>query len=1207
MSLTSGAGSGEVPTVPVGAASKQELQSARLGVRDFMLAALRAELVGPRPGLPAVQSGVGSHAGEEILRPQDSPRLRYGAGILFPQRSALSAQDSVPAAGPDAQGGDEEPPSEAAPRTAGEEDQQDSGAAASVRGPRSEADTEQEVNRANEYLPSAMGLTALVQIPSGGLRVRVRMARYVKNELQDRGWIGKDGEYHPYQAWWRVPIADEVLVPREMLLSPNAHPKEWHLKVGTKDISASIHVFSRPLVSDDSRARAGHDARMVTVTLLNRTEAASSRPKDEECLFQCSFAVDDPGGSGCFLEYPEREEMSNVPDEAALRLLYRNRRIHAVGHGCAPEWRLRGEPSPEWATSTERQTSSENYVPKNSGAAIVWTEVVPAYEERPVVPRELSGLHLSMRILADEESGTPVQLCRQLVAAYRAWIKTEEERIDAGEIPEDMLKTARSNLAQCGRCLERMEDGIMLLETDQRTRRAFALMNRAMLLQQLHYQLASEGRRAWSQKGSQLVLDSPYTPPDYSAAQNAWRPFQLAFILMNMRGLVQPGSPDRVVVDVIWFPTGGGKTEAYLGLTALALFLRRLRNPSNGGTTALMRYTLRLLTAQQYQRAASLICACEKIRREDPHSLGDTRVTIGLWVGGSVTPNKELDAVVELRRLWREGSGNPFVLLSCPWCGAEMGPVKKGGGYETPGYSLLSAPNRVRFICSDQACEFSKNLGLPMLVIDEHIYSEPPSLLLGTVDKFALLPWYPQSASLFGMSPGGQHSPPELIIQDELHLISGPLGSMVGLYETLVDVLCHDRNGIPAKVIASTATISRAAEQVRSLYGRDALLFPPQGLEAGESFFAHISSRHPGRLFVGVFPTGLPSQQTAMVRVLSTLLQAPASCVESNPAAIDPYWTLVGYFNSIRELGSTATLVSADIREYLSVTHERLGMAAVWGADAASRRRFITSRGSLELTGRVSGNIITEALQQLFVRYEGPEKSRGEGTRPEDRRDPPVDVCLATNMIQVGLDVPRLGLMVVAGQPKMTSEYIQASSRVGRGPPGLVVAVYSPSKPRDRSHYEHFRAYHQSIYRYVEPTSVTPFALPVRERALHALIIALSRFWGGTQMRDSPAGGPSTALEDRVRETLLARVHIVDADEEPATLDMIRRFIAEWRRLPPSRYGNFGPPDQTTPMMYPSGSQALPAWQDRAHATPSSLRNVDAECDAKVVTSYPRP
>lgn len=1185
-------------------------------VRQFVVEALRKELIGPSPGLPAVQSGIGRESlpGEEILRPQDSPRLRYGAGILFPQRSAVPTQDAVAGAQEDEAAAAQET---AAALIGGDARLGQGAPLGLVPGARSEADTEQEVNRANEYLPSAIGLTALVQIPPAGLRIRVRAARYVKGELAGRGRTDEKGDYHSHNAWWRVPIEAEVRVPSDVLMSRDGTPREFAIATGTPDLSAAVHVFSRSLarpqgtpISSTRDARNDSGQRMVTVTLLNRTRSDGLRPRDEDCLFQCRFAVEAANGGPCFVPYPDREAGIIDADEASLRLLYRDRHVHAVGHGCAPDWRSSvNAPSTEWDDSGAATTTEQH----GTAAWRVWTEAVAAYEIRPVLPEELPGVDFSMRVLSGADGAATLQLCRRLVDAYDHWIMTMRERLANGEVPADMAHAGGDNIARCEDCRQRIAAGIDLLQSSVRARKAFALMNRAMLMQQLHYRLGSEDERKWVREGRQLTLERPYSPPDYALATNKWRPFQLAFILMNLRSLVEPGSTERSLVDVIWFPTGGGKTEAYLGLTAYALFWRRLRNPANVGTTALMRYTLRLLTAQQYQRAASLICACEYIRREDQDSLGETPFTIGLWVGGTVTPNKERDAVRELRMLLQDGSNNPFVILSCPWCGAQMGPVRSGGAFETPGYALLQNPRRVRFVCADRDCPFSDKRGLPLLVIDEQIYKEPPTLLIATVDKFALLPWYPESAALFGMALGGTTSPPDLIIQDELHLISGPLGSMVGHYETLIDTFCRSREGIPAKIIASTATISRAAEQVRALYAREAVLFPPQGLNAGESFFAREANDQPGRLYVGVFPSGLPSQQTAMVRVMSALLQAPASAPIDDPAALDPYWTLVAYFNSIRELGSAATLVSADIREYLGITYERYGFTPQWGDEAAGRRRFLNPRGSLELTGRVSGRTVIEALQQLFVRYEGA-RTRTEPRpiarplRPADaeRHDPAVDVCLATNMIQVGLDVPRLGLMLVAGQPKTTSEYIQATSRVGRTTPGLVVTVYSPSKPRDRSHYEHFRAYHESIYRYVEPTSVTPFAVPVRERALHALIVALVRIWADGSLRNQPNGGPGAALAHLVRDTLLARVRAVDADESEESAAMIDRIIAEWRRLPPARYGDFAPPDITVPLIYPSGSQPLPIWQDRARATPSSLRNVDAECDAIVLTLFPR-
>jgi hypothetical protein len=330
---------------------------------------------------------------------------------------------------------------------------------------------------------------------------------------------------------------------------------------------------------------------------------------------------------------------------------------------------------------------------------------------------------------------------------------------------------------------------------------------------------------------------------------------------------------------LIWFPTGGGKTEAYLGLTAFAILWRRLEDAENSGTTVLMRYTLRLLTTQQFQRAASLICACELIRRNNSRRLGDDRISIGLWVGQGVTPNKQSEAIAALNSLLAHGKDNPFVVLTCPWCGAAMGPVRFERAYKTPGYKRIAG--KVIFRCEEPSCDFRNEDGLPLHVIDEAIYAERPTLLIGTVDKFAMLPWNADGRRLFGFDSDERLSPPDLVIQDELHLISGALGSMVGIYEGTIDALCRSRRGsdhLPAKIVASTATICRAPEQVRSLYARDIFLFPPQGLRAADSFFAHEVQDVPGRLYVGVFGSALGSHVTAQVRVLSALLQRSSLC-----------------------------------------------------------------------------------------------------------------------------------------------------------------------------------------------------------------------------------------------------------------------------------------------------------------------------------------
>lgn len=1146
-------------------------------VREYITDFLRRELIGPDPGLPAVQLNR-----EEILRPQDPPRLRYSSGVLFPLSSGVTAQDDAEK--------DEVEAASVVDFSTEEMEGVEEVTGMEPGDPHSEAvETDQGINLANEYLPSAMGLSALVEIPQQ-LRVRIAAARYEKDEIDGAGRINHEGDYVPYLAHWRIPIDAEFFFDRDELVGDSIQFAERLLQVDDDGTVLKFQVLSRPYApgeSDgDSNSAPARHLRIVTFSLINGIEARSFKPKDDECFFQCRFTVDTPSGEACFMEYPERPGPPVDEEEASLRLLYRHRKVFAVGHGCAPEWE---EPAEDalGATTTVR------------------TETLPTYEVRPVVPVPIPDLELSMLVLSDPDNDETLDICRRLANEYRKWIEKEEARI-VDEVPEILQGTAYDHMNKCRTCLERIEYGIRLLDETKLVRKAFAMMNKAMLMQQIHYRLSSENVREWVTCGRTLELDRPFIAPKYDDSSTwqifhpertgNWHPFQLAFILMNLRSIAEPECDEREVVDLIWFPTGGGKTEAYLGLTAFTILLRRLNRPENAGSTVLMRYTLRLLTTQQYQRAASLICALEYLRRQRSVILGPKPITIGLWVGSGVTPNREVDANKAFDGLLKGERENPFVMLSCPWCGARMGPVRNQRRVECRGYRKLMRPTRIRFICDDKNCTFSDDMGLPLHVIDEAIYEDPPTLLIGTVDKFAMLPWKPRSRSLFGLVHE-EFDPPELIIQDELHLISGPLGSMVGHYETVIELLCerdHEGVRIPAKIVASTATISRASEQIAALYGREeSLLFPPQGLRAGDSFFAKENEKSSGRAYLGVFAMALPSHVTAQIRVLSCLLQAVKTVEVTDEKRRDPYWTLMVYFNSLRELGHAATLIRADIREYLNAVWDRLGLTRVLGGkETASRRRFINH--ALELTSRIHSSRIPETLQELFNLYGGNGDIR------------PVDVCLATNMIQVGLDVPRLSLMALVGQPKTTSEYIQATSRVGRRDPGLVVTIYNPARPRDRSHYEHFRAYHHGLYQHVEPTSVTPFAIPVRERALHALVVTLVRFWGDNHERSYPNNPhPRDALFDKIRDAVLDRVQCVDPDQLQEATNQLDRIIDEWKRVPPSKYGDFALPTKEVPLMHPSGTQQLPSWCNRSIPTPTSMRNVDAACDAQEIATYP--
>lgn len=1127
--------------------------SETLRARDFIVDFLRKELVGPSPGHPAVQID-----GEEILRPQDPPRQRYGAGILFPMKAQVISQDET-AEGEDVTGDAESP----------EQDEivasQDGSETVPVEISPGETppETDRDVTLANEFLPSAMGLSALVEVPER-LLVNVSVGVYENEELKWETRRDKEGrEYFP-KAWWRRAIDRSVdLTSAELLGSVSAIVEKPVLEENGKP-ALVLHVVSRPHPQSEQSG----GTRLITFTLVNRRLRQNKAPDNSDCFFQCGFSVRDADGKLPFLAYPERSRDPEDPDELSLQLLYLHRQTFAIGHGCAPEW---NEPS-------------------NGRTARIRTEVLPTYDLKPVLPTQVEGLDLRMNELASNEPDVASALCGRLADEYEDWISERERETDERSDLSPALKgTARTHMGNCRECLRRMREGILLLQQDSDVERAFRLMNEAMLMQQIHYAISSQSTRSWISKSGGLEIERPFHPPSYDDPNRMWRPFQLAFILMNLRAITDPACPERDLVDVIWFPTGGGKTEAYLGLSAFTMFLRRLRNPDHAGTSILMRYTLRLLTTQQFQRAASLICACEVIRRREVQTLGPERFSIGLWVGGEVSPNTEENAIRTLRQLQLGRGVNKFIMLSCPWCGAAMGPQQVGRSTRCKGYRKLAHPARVRLICEDPDCDFNSGDGLPLAVIDEQIYESPPTLLIGTVDKFAMLAFQPPARRMFGIDTSWP--PPELIIQDELHLISGPLGSMVGHYETVVDALCVDeREGarIRAKIIASTATISRAESQVKGLYGRPAFLFPPQALKAGDSFFAEEREDKVGRLYVGVFATALPSHVTAQVRTMGALLQAPKLFAASTPDVIDPYWTMMGYFNSLRELGHAATLIRADIREFLNAMWDRLGLRLdVARAAAIDPRRFINR--DVELTSRVQSSEIPGILQQLFSPYDSSSASEA------------IDVCFATNMIQVGLDVPRLSLMTIIGQPKMTSEYIQASSRVGRDVerPGIVVTNYNPFKPRDRSHYEHFRSYHHGIYKHVEPTSVTPFAVPVRERALHALVVILSRFWGGEDLRAKPTNPPDPGVIRSIKETIRERVMSADPDEWPGTENLIDAIIRKWSDAPPPRYGGFGPPSEEMPLMYPAGAQRHPLWYDWPFPTPSSMRNVDADCAAR--------
>ncbi len=1130
--------------------------------RDFVIDFLKREVVGPDAGYPATQLN-----GEEIIL--DSPKNRYGAGILFPKKSVQLVQvigsetDQKVAEDASNDSAEDQPPLQDTEKFADPPDE-----------------VEQEVALTNEYLPSAMGLSTLIEVPSE-LLIEIRTARYVKGppiSVSSGTYTKKDKKGIAYcdypknfeavlrekSSWCRVPICATVRITQQELLKKDVEAFWKEVVVDDFKENLALHVVTRPADLGGNQPT----RRLITLTLVNMNESQNNTTRDEDCFFQTSFHVSASEQSPCFVPYPDNTFDENDAEIRSLYLLYRHKSVFAVGHGCASNW----------VEGTENRAIS------------IQTDILPTYDIKPVRPRTIADLSLCMRKLAFEDDAKVLKNCIQLADEYSSWITLEETKAKTDQtLTKALRETAEKHIESCKKCCERMADGIKILSEDPKAMRAFRLMNESMFKQRAHYSLSSKNRRMWINQDGKTVLEAEFNKPDYSKLTAAWYPFQLGFILMNIRGITDPLNRERELVDLIWFPTGGGKTEAYLGLTAFVLFHRRLRGDDSASTAVLMRYTLRLLTTQQFQRAASLICACELLRKENK-DLGKTPFSIGLWVGGDVTPNKGADAVKALNALLR-GGDNKFIVTSCPWCGCQMGPIFTGNRKSVKGY-VAPTKTKVFLRCEDSACPFSTDK-LPVSVIDEDLYENPPSLLVGTVDKFAMLPWRPDSGAFFGWKRSGLIPAPDLVIQDELHLISGPLGSVVGLYEPLIDLL-STREKVGAKIIASTATISRADEQVKALYGRESALFPPQALVAGESFFAFEDSTVNGRTYAGVFGSGYSSHATSQVRSMSALLQS-VKLASDNPALVDPYWTLIGYFNSLRELGHAVTLVGADIAEYIMVICERRGISK--RGDDANFKLIRRIQNEEELTSRVNSTELPEKLNKLFIEYDGNPKCHA------------IDVCFATNMIQVGLDVSRLSLMTIVGQPKTTSEYIQASSRVGResNKPGLVVVNYSPSKPRDRSHYERFRQYHQSIYRNVEPTSVTPFAVPVRDRALHALVIALVRLWGSSLLRNSPSGTPDSRLIDRITKAIVDRVAKAEPGEAAGTKEMIDQIFDKWKMLPASRYGDFGNMEaEPIPLMYQPGARVYLAWEERSYETPNNMRSVDRDCEGAMIPStYP--
>jgi len=1046
-----------------------------LEVRERLVEALRLDLVGP---------GEGHALAEERLPGWVRPSNWYLTGFLIPAGTPPEKRGDA----------DEDEDLELVPESAG----------------LAEESNEERKAAKKAYFPSSMGLSFLVAREMRELAVTVRWGDYAPAEIE-----GSEGR--PVSVWQRRPREATLAV----VLTDVAKVREC----GVPDSGGlQLHVVERPIDGEGLAGRIPDGTRSVSVFLVNRRPPDKENP-DRTYAFQAEIEV---AGDRPFVPRPDpRGAVAEDWDEEVADLHYADTPEYAAGHGVSADWDL-----------------------SDGTCRVLRTTWIPRAEVEKTVAVDVPGVELSMEALgALADDGAVQAALRPLVVRYREWI--EARRSGIGALARTRRETGEELLRLADIAADRIERGIELLARDGEALDAFRVANRAVA-------------RAMRQRRKHQGL--PEETP-------RWRAFQLAFLLLNLPGLADPRDPHRETVDLLFFPTGGGKTEAYLGLAAFAMVLRRLRHPGDGGlggagVSVIMRYTLRLLTLDQLARAAGLVCALELERQQDAARYGAWPFEIGLWVGKAATPNilgrkgdgRPDTARTKVRQFKADPNGkpSPIPLENCPWCGARFG---------ADSFALLpndDQPRELRIVCTNFECDFTRDRPLPIVAVDEPIYRRLPAFLIATVDKFASLPWVGPSGALLGgadrfddtgfygaAEPGKGRRlaqplpPPDLVIQDELHLISGPLGTMAGLYEAAIEALATrtvDGHPVRPKIVASTATVRRAQDQIQALFGRaQTQIFPPPGPDRRDAFFAcTVPAREaPARVYLGISSQGR-SPKVVMRQVILALMGAAERAYreaggrgnQKNPA--DPYMTVLGYFNSLRELGGARRILEEEVQNTLKAYGGRRRIGEECGL-FQDRKTFSEV---VELTSRVSTNEVAEARRRLEAPFHDSQR---------------VDCAIATNMISVGLDIPRLGLMVVLGQPKTHAEYIQTTSRVGRDDerPGLVVTLLSIHKPRDRSHYERFRHYHETFYRSVEAGSVTPFAARALDRGFSGALVSLARH---VEPELAPPQGAEhlpevrRAVEERLLQAFSERLHkqpIENEEDREQRLRSVRARVTD--------------------------------------------------------------
>lgn len=1010
--------------------------------RDIIFQRLRADTLGP-------EVYDDSEASIEILKLRDpvSPQYHYVIGHIHPQSWGQSDPENTATASIIKQ-------AEQIP-----EDDVDEVEELEIETSRTDEEEEEVKSSSTLQNPSSIGITSCFGVDiEHPFTVTFQFSRYKSIEFH------KDTKI---RSWRRSPYSiNETILPRNLLSTTQRY-------ISTQCPWVELSVSSR-------KSRVDNKIR-VTTTVANTFEIneEKDRPRYRYSrqtdwiewphpnrkgwrVFKDEHVIHQPLISIHSNEFEDVRFMSNFEDELGA-LLYHEVEILAKGHNVGVDWAKDGtQISTDWVPATE--------IPK-------------------LVSTQLDGIPQISQLSSISSRNDSLKSLRYVMDDYTAWIKSCKDpangywaKVRERGLEERLMRNIDSAELTAGR----IKDGIELLESSNEAWKAFVLMNKSIhLSQKCPAVLEKKGDREFN-----------------------WRPFQLFFILLNLTGITRNGSTpvskdDREKLDLLWFPTGGGKTEAYLGLIAYSSFIRRIQGETNSATVSIMRYTLRLLTMQQGERATRLVLGMNQVLNSE--NMDGAPFSVGMWIGNKTSPGSIKNAQKTLKKMAQgkplRGAANPAQLPECPWCGASFDEKEPEQNYR-----MNSAPPGKAFdlVCTNGKCDFYES-PLPYSCIDEELYSAPPTLLISTVDKFARMCSKPEASVFLGKSTAFsayRRAPPDLIILDELHLLSGPLGSVAGLWEGALQSLMGDWK---PKYIAATATIKGAEKEVKSMFGRDLQIFPPPMASIRDNFFSKEvettekdDSR--GRLHVGLMAPPSSPRFGYYGSIASILQSAGIVSNQTTPEFVDPWWTIISYFNSKKEMAAAHNMlgdqVGATLDLYASVRNE-------------APRDYKLNLD--ELHGGRRPSELKQAMANLEIPY-------GESNEP-------LDVLQTTNMFQVGIDIDRLGVMVLTGQPFSNAEYVQASGRVGRQMPGLVLTTLRGSKPRDLSFYENFQTFHHRLYANVEAGSTTPYSPAVLDRLMRSIVMLLAR-----------VGVPNLAKNDDIRK-------LRQADNQRAMKKSISNFM----------------------------------------------------------------